>query len=546
MKKLVESLVKSIIREVNKDYIIYFDLDDTLSNYTKNLRTSIYTDPETGEKRPFTSKDTANDIDFWIRAEVLPGAKEMVKYAQQNFNTVKILSAVPTLSKAKQEETGETYYTAPIEGKTEWLAKNGFSLPALWINSGVAKRIHATPMSVLIDDKEENIKAFEKAGGKGILFINAQDVIQKLKELLNPEINIPAKEEPITEIVPEPEIDDIDDYADDVLDPIDLEIPPHFVDRVNDRRNRPEIEADELYDFFDKLSDEKDELLSLLDQDEEIVATDLDTDINIPLAKDTFKSKRKNQPVVVAKTIMRKRDFATPNKKLTFEQIQGDSIICDGCGWTWKIEDGGNDLYICHKCGHDNTPKETNNFFNPIQDKQLDFNISSEPTRVDYYKDHIQNVVPSDFKVEKNKDKIIVTPTSKIKKLENDPEFKEALVSLTMHMMDHINIEPLPDLVFIEDDVKNAKDLLGRTAFYNHNDKCITLYTYGRHPKDILRSYAHEMIHHKQNLEGRLKNQIHTKDINEDDYLKEIEEEAYRLGNGLLFRGWENSIKKDD
>jgi hypothetical protein len=188
-------------------------------------------------------------------------------------------------------------------------------------------------------------------------------------------------------------------------------------------------------------------------------------------------------------------------------------------------------------------PTPTQNFFEPIQDKQLDLNISSEPTRVDYYKDHIQNVVPSDFKVEKNKDKIIVTPISKTQKLENNPEFKELLVSLTMYMMDHINIEPLPDLVFIEDDAQNAKDLLGRTAHYNHNDKCITLYTYGRHPKDILRSYAHEMIHHKQNLEGKLKDQISTQNINDDDYLKELEAEAYTYGNGLLFRGWENSIK---
>jgi hypothetical protein len=188
-------------------------------------------------------------------------------------------------------------------------------------------------------------------------------------------------------------------------------------------------------------------------------------------------------------------------------------------------------------------PAPTQNFFDPIQDKQLDLNISSEPTRVDYYKDHIKNVVPSDFKVEKHKDKIVVTPTPKQQNLENNPEFKELLVSLTMYMMDQINIEPLPDLIFVEDDVNNAKDMLGRTAHYNHNDKTITLYTCGRHPKDILRSYAHEMIHHKQNLEGRLKNKINTQNINEDDYLKEIEEEAYRLGNGLLFREWENSTK---
>ena len=40
------------------------------------------------------------------------------------------------------------------------------------------------------------------------------------------------------------------------------------------------------------------------------------------------------------------------------EAIVGDKIVCDNCGWEWKIEDGGDDLYICHKCGHDNTPNK--------------------------------------------------------------------------------------------------------------------------------------------------------------------------------------------
>jgi hypothetical protein len=223
------------------------------------------------------------------------------------------------------------------------------------------------------------------------------------------------------------------------------------------------------------------------------------------------------------------------------EEIQGDSIVCDDCGWTWKIIDGGNDLFMCHKCGHDNTPKEElHNFFEPLQDKQIDINISSEPTKVDYYKEYYKNLSPSDFKVDKDKDKIVISNINK-DSLEYNPEFKELLVSLTIHMMDHISIEPLPDLIFIEDDVENAKDLLGKTAYYNPENKSITLYTLNRHPKDILRSYAHEMIHHKQNLEGRLTN-IQGHDINEDDYLKELEREAYEYGNGLLFRGWENSL----
>ena len=233
------------------------------------------------------------------------------------------------------------------------------------------------------------------------------------------------------------------------------------------------------------------------------------------------------------------------NKKLDVsikEEIQGDSIVCDKCGWNWKIKDGGNDLYICHKCGHDNTPQQssTNDFFEPLQNQDLELNTSSDSTRVDYYKDHIQNVVPSDFKVEKHKDKIVVSNIDS-NKLENNKEFKDKLVSLTMFMMDNgLDLDPLPDINFIEDDKKNASNILGRTAHYDPNSKCIVLYTYGRHPKDILRSYAHEMIHHKQNLEGKIQG-IDGQNINEDEYLKELELEAYSKGN-MYFRSWENSL----
>jgi hypothetical protein len=127
--------------------------------------------------------------------------------------------------------------------------------------------------------------------------------------------------------------------------------------------------------------------------------------------------------------------------------------------------------------------------------------------------------------------------------LSNDGKFENLLGSLTKHMASKINITPLPRVTLRNNDTENAQDMLGRTAFYNHNDKAITLFTLGRHPKDILRSYAHEMIHHKQNLEGRLKNQIDTQNINEDEYLRQIEAEAYHDGN-LLFREWENGLNE--
>jgi len=118
------------------------------------------------------------------------------------------------------------------------------------------------------------------------------------------------------------------------------------------------------------------------------------------------------------------------------------------------------------------------------------------------------------------------------------------IVSLTKHMFKQgLTIDPAPEIEFVEDE-DNAKNPLGKTAYYDPNSRVIVLYTTGRHPKDILRSFAHEMIHHCQNLEGRLGN-IQTTNVNEDDYLKSLEREAYERGN-MSFRSWENSLRGDN
>lgn len=169
-------------------------------------------------------------------------------------------------------------------------------------------------------------------------------------------------------------------------------------------------------------------------------------------------------------------------KKLQ-EVVTDTEVICDNCGWHWSIKDGGDDLYVCHKCGHDNTPKSNKTW-------------------------NLQN----------------------------------GIVSLTKYMLDNeMNISPLPKLKFIDNDKENAGELLGKTAYYNPLEKSITLYTLNRHPKDILRSYAHEMVHHVQNLENRLNN-INTTNTNEDGALPEIEKEAYEKGN-MMLRNWEDNIK---
>jgi hypothetical protein len=36
--------------------------------------------------------------------------------------------------------------------------------------------------------------------------------------------------------------------------------------------------------------------------------------------------------------------------------IDSERIDCQKCDWSWKVADGGDDLYVCHKCGYDNEP----------------------------------------------------------------------------------------------------------------------------------------------------------------------------------------------
>lgn len=37
------------------------------------------------------------------------------------------------------------------------------------------------------------------------------------------------------------------------------------------------------------------------------------------------------------------------------EDITADKVICDTCGWSWKKSEGGDDPYVCHKCGYNNS-----------------------------------------------------------------------------------------------------------------------------------------------------------------------------------------------
>jgi hypothetical protein len=101
-----------------------------------------------------------------------------------------------------------------------------------------------------------------------------------------------------------------------------------------------------------------------------------------------------------------------------------------------------------------------------------------------------------------------------------------------------------PPRLFLKNNSDNAANPLGRTAHYDPNNKSITVYVTNRHPKDIMRSISHELVHHTQNCRGEFDKVGAMGDgyAQNDEHLREMEREAYEVGN-LCFRDWEDSIK---
>jgi len=98
--------------------------------------------------------------------------------------------------------------------------------------------------------------------------------------------------------------------------------------------------------------------------------------------------------------------------------------------------------------------------------------------------------------------------------------------------------------IVFQSDEDNAGRILGKTAYYDPQNYQIVLYTDGRHPKDILRSLSHELVHHNQNCRGDFTTDNTTDDgyAQKDPHLRNMESEAYEIGN-LIFRDFEDLIK---
>ena len=166
-----------------------------------------------------------------------------------------------------------------------------------------------------------------------------------------------------------------------------------------------------------------------------------------------------------------------PMIKSLLREALDKTITCSKCGWNWKeSESDKKDLYVCHECGHDNSPKKETLNERILTKKEKDVKIMAD--FVNFAK----------------------------KYLDIEDDIKVALA-----------YERTPDLT--------------TTAYYNL-DGFIKIYVKDRAIIDVCRSIAHELVHHKQNIEERLND---SKKVGDDG--SEIENEANSVA-GIIIRKW--------
>jgi 5'(3')-deoxyribonucleotidase len=149
---------------------IYVDMDGVLTDFIQQLSKLLDKPLKPGydfgnDPKIWKKIDGAGE-DFWATMKWMPDGKELWDALEKKHPT--ILSA-------------PSNHESSIKGKKQWLKKN---LPKVPYIIEEEKYKYADKDSVLIDDREKNIKKWEDAGGIGILHKDAEDTLKKLSKIL--------------------------------------------------------------------------------------------------------------------------------------------------------------------------------------------------------------------------------------------------------------------------------------------------------------------------------------------------------------------------
>lgn len=163
---------------------LYVDMDGVLTDFDQQAaelfdvpREEAQEYMEKHPKKAWFKIDHAG-VDFWSEMPWMSDGKELWQ---------KVAIYRPTILSSPSK------HRTSVIGKKEWIGENIGDLPII-LDSNKARHVRGE-CCVLIDDREKNIKAWEKAGGTGILHKNTRETIEELENFLRSDKYLSSKKE---------------------------------------------------------------------------------------------------------------------------------------------------------------------------------------------------------------------------------------------------------------------------------------------------------------------------------------------------------------
>jgi 5'(3')-deoxyribonucleotidase len=157
--------------EINK---IFVDMDGVLADFVKGVEGPKYLNGPLTCEQDYDSKKIQFAFKGLFRdLPIMPGMARLIKEVKQTTNHWEILTA-----------SGDLARKLVVRDKLKWIKeKLGPDVIVTATIKGRDKAVFARPNHVLIDDRKDNIEAWEQAGGIGILHTDADDTINQLNKL---------------------------------------------------------------------------------------------------------------------------------------------------------------------------------------------------------------------------------------------------------------------------------------------------------------------------------------------------------------------------